>query len=140
METSNQVKSAFLWLLIAVGLIFHSVFALDGVFFGASLQLPDTDGTEPPMFTVMHILFEVLPLVFVLLSLFVRSRCFLWVSCIWASLMCLGNAMHLVLTFGEEPFSIAQIILLSFVLSTNVMLVITLYKSLKHKSFVCCDE
>ena len=131
METNNQIKSAILWLFISVGLCMHSVFALDGIFFGANLQMPGTDGSEPSYFTVMHIVFEILPLIFALLALFFSSRPFAWVSSVYAWLLCVCNAWHLISTFGEEPLSLAQIVLLSFVLAANIMQVTVLWKSLK---------
>ena len=140
MATHSQIKSAILWLFISVGLCMHSVFALDGIFFGVNLQLPDTDGSEPSYMAVMHIVFEVLPLVFALLALFLSSRPFVWVSSVYAWLLCVGNAFHLLSTFGEEPFSLAQIALLSFILAANIMLAIVLWKSLKCPCSKCAKE
>ncbi len=142
MEKNNQFKVAILWMLMAVGIVMHSVFALDGIFFGAKLQLPDTDGSEPAFFTVAHIVFEILPLLMAMLAVFITAKGFVWFSCLWASLLCLFNTYHLIATCGEEPFSIAQIVLLAFVLTVNIMLTITLWKSLKGKVHAdeCCTK
>lgn len=128
MKQIEQIKLAFLWFLIAVGFIFHSLLALDGIFFGADIRLPGTDGSEPAMFTLAHIFLEIMSLIMVLLTLFIDNKGFAWFNRIWASLICLMNVFHLVATFGEEPFSLAQIILLSFILTANIVLVVCLWR------------
>ncbi|GAD07140.1 Uncharacterised protein [Porphyromonas crevioricanis] len=133
MKQIEQIKLAFLWLLVVTGIISHSVFSLDSLFYGANIQLPGTDGSEPTIFVVSHIVFGVGSLLMVLLTLLIESRGFVWFNRIWASLMGLLNAVHLIATFGESPFCIEQILLLSFVLATNIVLVVRLWKPMESK-------
>lgn len=129
---NRQVKISFLWFLIVVGYIFHSTYHLSGVvFFGVDVNPPAVKGEVPTTLYVIRIVLEVLTLLLVLLSLYLSGKGFRWFSFIWAVILGILNAVHLVETIVGEPSELSQLALLTFILAANVMLAIETIRQIR---------
>lgn len=121
---NKQFLISFLWLLIVIGYIFHSTYHLSEAVFGVDIKLPNATGEVPIVMYVIRIVLEIFTLTLVLLTLYSTGKVFRWFSFVWASILGVLNAFHLGETIMGHPGELSQLVLLAFILATNVLLVI----------------
>lgn len=121
---NKQTKISFLWLVIAIGYIFHSTYHLSGAIFGADIRLPDSTGEVPVIMYVFRIVLEIFTLTLVLLTLYFSGKTFRWFSFIWACILGILNLVHLVETIIGEPSELSQLTLLAFIFAANIVLIL----------------
>jgi SAM-dependent methyltransferase len=99
------------------------------------LKHPNATGNEVPLFDQFFntVIFTVTFLM-ALLSINLSGCGFRWFSLVWSALFLLLNIAHLAEAIFVEKFDLSQVCLLSFVLVVNVLLIVTLWKSLKKLS------
>lgn len=121
---NKQFLISFLWLLIVIGYIFHSTYHLSEAVFGVDIKLPNATGEVPIVMYVIRIVLEIFTLTLVLLTLYSTGKVFRWFSFVWASILGVLNAFHLGETIMGHPGELSQLVLLTFILATNVLLII----------------
>jgi hypothetical protein len=106
-----------------------------GLFYGVDIRLPDATGNEIPLFDqIFNTVIFTFTFLIALLSVNLSGCGFRWFSFVWSALFLLLNLAHLAEATFVETFDLSQVFLLSFVLVVNVMLTVTLWKSLKQSS------
>ena len=131
---NKQIQIIVLWLLLIVGISIHSLIETgEALFFAPLPEEPYEDGI--PMFAhIIYIASMVLPMLFVLLTLFFASKAFKIVSLVFASLLTLLHVFHVLEEGGLE--NITQLLLLSLVAITSAILVVTIEKWLRDQEKV----
>ncbi len=128
---NQNYKIAFLWLLIVIGFILHGYYHLAELFFGIDIKLHDAKGEVPIGTHLFRIVLEIFTLIFVLLSVYISKKIFYRISFAWAIVLGILNLAHLGGTIANEIGEISQVALLAFILATNILLSIELWKSIK---------
>jgi hypothetical protein len=106
-----------------------------GLFYGVDVRLPDLTTNEVPLgVQAFNTVIFTLTFLMALLSINLSGRGFWWFSLVWSALFLLLNLFHLGATVFVEKFDLSQACLLTFVLAVNVLLTLTLWKSLKQSS------
>lgn len=133
--TDTRIKIIFYWLLIGVCFILHNSLDALEVTFGKAVEIIQNEGVIPFETHVFSILVQISPFILVLLSLNFTSKKLSLFSLIWSILFLILNTAHLLeVLFIESPFNLTQTVLLTLVLLINIMLTISLLKSLKQNS------
>lgn len=133
---NKQFRISFLWLLIVIGYIFHSTYHLSEAVFGIDIKLPNATGEVPPVMYIIRIVLEIFTLTLVLVTLYSTGKIFSWFSFVWASILGVLNAFHLGQTLMGDAGDLSQVVLLTFILATNVLLVIETRKQTRLISAV----
>lgn len=131
METKTKIS--IYWILLGICMILHTQFSSMGLFFGQSVAMPDAPGEIPGNMYYFLVVTMVLPFIFSFIELNLSAKWFTWVSLIWGALLILLNLFHFYETMFVEHAHVDQGVLLLFVPVVNVMLVLTLIRSLKSK-------
>jgi hypothetical protein len=106
-----------------------------GLFYGADIRLPDaTTGEVPIGVQAFNTVIFTVTFLMALLSIHLSGKGFRWFSLVWSTLFLLLNLFHWAATVFVEAFDLSQACLLSFVPVVNVLLTVTLWKSLKKKN------
>lgn len=133
--TDTRIKIIFYWLLIGVCFILHNSLDALEVTFGKAVEIIQNEGVIPFETHVFSILVQISPFILVLLSLNFTSKKLSLFSLIWSILFLILNTAHLLeVLFIESPFNLTQTVLLTLILLINIMLTISLLKSLKQTS------
>lgn len=127
-------KIAFCWILIIIGLAYHTQYELSGLFFGEDIKIPEANGKMPYTVHYFNIAITIIPLFFSLLILFLKNMVFKWISFTYAVLLLLLNVFHVVTTAVEDISNLTQIVLLTFVALANALLVLELNRWRKEVS------
>jgi hypothetical protein len=125
---NNVTKISFLWALLVISYCLHTQFELMGIFFGTDLKAPGATGEMPYWMHFFLIAINIIPLIMVLLTLFMSGKIFRLINFSLSILFGLLNGYHLIATAMSDFKNLSQIILLSFILAANVLLVLTLNK------------
>lgn len=120
----SQLRIAILWFLIVFCYLIHGYYHVAELFFGVDIKVPDAKGKVPLAAHLFSVFIEIIPLVLGLLSLYRNAKWLQWVSFIFAILLGLLNLVHLVQTVMAEPGEIRQVVLLTFILIVNILLII----------------
>ena len=133
--TDTRIKIIFYWLLIGICFILHNSLDALEVTFGKAVEIIQNEGVIPLETHVFSILVQISPFILVLLSLNLTSKKLSLFSLIWSILFLILNTAHLLeVLFIESPFNLTQTVLLTLILLINIMLTISLLKSLKQTS------
>ena len=133
--TDTRIKIIFYWLLIGVCFILHNSLDALEVTFGKAVEIIQNEGVIPYETHVFSILVQISPFILVLLSLNFTSKKLSLFSLIWSILFLILNTAHLLeVLVIESPFNLTQTVLLTLILLINIMLTISLLKSLKQTS------
>ncbi len=133
--TDTRIKIIFYWLLIGVCFILHNSLDALEVTFGKAVEIIQNEGVIPLETHVFSILVQISPFILVLLSLNFTSKKLSLFSLIWSILFLILNTAHLLeVLVIESPFNLTQTVLLTLILLINIMLTISLLKSLKQTS------
>lgn len=125
----SKIKIIFYWLLIGVCFILHNSLHELEVFYGKNLDIINANGVIPLGVHIFTILSLVSPFILALLFMNFSSKGLSWSATIWSILFLLLNIIHLFETLIiERPFNLAQAVLLSFIVVTNILLTKTLWK------------
>lgn len=125
---NNTIKISFFWALIVLALNFHTQYELRGLFFGEEIKIAGATGTMPYSLHYFTLLVNIGPLFFGLLTHYLNHKVFKIISLLYASLFCLLNGFHFISTAIESLSDLSQIGLLAFVLVSNILLVLELFK------------
>lgn len=130
---NTQIKTAIYWLLLGVCFLTHTLFHMYGLFYGADIRLPGAAGEVPFGSQVFNTVIFTVTFLMALLSIHLSGKIFRRFSFVWSALFLLLNLFHWAATVFVEAFDFSQVCLLSFVPAVNVLLTVTLWKSLKQQ-------
>jgi hypothetical protein len=105
-----------------------------GLFYGADIRLPEATGEISLGVQAFNTVIFTVTFLMALLSIQLSGKGFRWLSLVWSALFLLLNLFHWAATVFVEAFDLSQVCLLSFVPVVNVLLTVTLWKSLKKKN------
>jgi hypothetical protein len=131
-KMNTQTKIVIYWLLLGTSFLTHTLFHLYGLFYGADVRIPGVTGSEVPLSDqVFNTVIYTVTFLMALLSMNLTGKVFRRISFIWSALFLPLNLVHLGMALFVETFDLSQACLLSFVIAVNVLLTLTLRKSLK---------
>lgn len=126
-----QIKLTFYWLLLGIFFLLHTVLHMYGLFYGVDIRLPGSTGEISWKIQVFNTIIFNITFLMALLSVNLFGKGFRWFSLVWSALFLLLNIFHLGATVFMEAFDLSQVCLLTLVLVVNVLLTVTLWKSLR---------
>lgn len=129
---TSQTKSVILWILLVFCYFIHGYYHLAELFFGMDIKVPDASGKVPTAVHIFSSVVEILPLAIGLATLYINAKWFRWIGFILAIIFVLLNIVHLVQTVFIEPDDIRQVVLLSFIVVLNLVLI---KETNKHRKY-----
>lgn len=132
---NTREKIVILWVVFLFGMIFHGNLALMPLFWGESVAMSEELIAKNPFESSMWmvLLFWLLPIIIIAVTLFIEAKWYRITNFILTLLFTLMNIWHLMGHLGETPVDQRQIVLLTFVLLSGVMLNIVSFKWIKEK-------
>ena len=118
----NSNKIAILWLIIAVCYTLHIVYHLSGLFYGIDIKMDDATGEVSPATHVFRIVTQLFTFTMAVLTLYIYTKTFYWVSLIWAALLGILNLIHVGQEIATEYQDYSQVALLLFISIVNTLL------------------
>lgn len=112
-------------------MVFHSLLAMMPLFFGASIAMPGSMGECQPSIMWMSLLIYLLPMLLIVLILFTEKKWFKIINFGFSILFTLMNIFHVIGHISEIPVQMVQVVLLTFVLISGILLNIVSYKWIK---------
>lgn len=129
----SRIKIIFYWILIGVCFILHNSLHELEVFYGKDIDIIDAAGVIPLGVHIFTILALVSPFIFVLLFLNFSSKGLSWVALVWSIFLLFLNIAHMIETIAiERPFNLSQAVLLTFIVISNILLTVTIWKYTKQ--------
>jgi len=130
----NKNKIILLWTVFLLGMIFHSLLAIMPVFWGQNIAMSEEMIAKNPIDSSMRMMlcFFLLPMVIIVQTLFFENKWYKITNFIFTLLFTLMNVWHLIGHFTESPIDPYQIALLTFVLTSGIILNIVSYKWIKE--------
>jgi hypothetical protein len=115
-------------------MVFHSLLAMMPIFWGESVAMsPELIAKNPiaPMMWMM-LFFFLIPMIIILVTVFVEKKWYRITNFVLTLLLTLFNIYHLTGHLGESPVDPRQIMLLTFVLISGILLNIVSFKWIKE--------
>ena len=131
---SNRAKIITLWVVFLFGMTFHSLLAIMPLFWGGSIAMSPEQIAKNPMASSMWMVlfFFLLPMIITVVTLFIEAKWYKVTNFVLSILFTLMNIYHLIGHFGETPVDPRQIVLLTFVLISGILLNIVSFKWMKE--------
>ena len=96
------------------------------------MDIVDAGGVLPLGIHIFTILVSISPFILSVLFLNFSSKVLSWSALVWSILFLLLNIAHMIEAIAvEKPFNLSQVVLLSFIVVTNILLTLTLWKHAK---------
>ncbi|TFD94707.1 hypothetical protein E2605_15200 [Dysgonomonas capnocytophagoides] len=96
------------------------------------MDIVDAGGVLPLDIHIFTILVSISPFILSVLFLNFSSKVLSWSALVWSILFLLLNIAHMIEAIAvEKPFNLSQVVLLSFIVVTNILLTLTLWKHAK---------
>lgn len=128
----TTTKIIFYWLLIGICFILHNSLHQFEIYYGKSMDIVDAGGVLPLGIHIFTILVSISPFILSVLFLNFSSKVLSWSALVWSILFLLLNIAHMIEAIAvEKPFNLSQVVLLSFIVVTNILLTLTLWKHAK---------
>lgn len=122
MKPETHTKLIVLWILLLIGMILHFNYHVGEIFYGIDVRKPGADGTIPASLVFIRSVFYHLPVIFVLLLLYVRTKWFATGMYIISVIYALSHLFHLVKEVQKSTPDYSQLSLLLLVVIISVML------------------
>jgi len=131
---NNRTKIITLWLVFLFGMTFHSLLAFMPLFWGQSIAMSPEQIAKNPMASSMWMVlfFFLLPMIVIAVTLFIETKWYKVTNFVLSILFTLMNIWHLMGHFGETPVDPRQIVLLTFVLISGILLNIVSYRWIRE--------
>ena len=131
---SNKAKVVTLWVIFLFGMTFHSLLAIMPLFWGQSIAMSPEQIAKNPMASSMWMVlfFFLLPMIITVVTLFIEAKWYKVTNFVLSILFTLMNIYHLTGHLGESPVDPRQIMLLTFVLISGILLNIVSFKWIKE--------
>jgi len=132
---NNRTKVMMLWAIFLFGMIFHTLLAVMPVFWGQSVAMTQEQIAANPMDPMMWMMlfFFLFPMIMIVLTLSIEAKWFRITNFILSLLFTLMNIWHLIGHLGESPADPCQIVLLTFVLISGILLNIFSFQWMKKQ-------
>ena len=132
---NNRLKVVSLWILFLFGMIFHSLLAMFPLFWGQSIAMSEELIAKNPIGPSirMMLFFFLLPMIIILQTLFFEKKWYKITNFVFTLLFTLMNVWHLIGHINESPVDPYQITLLTFVLTSGIVLNIVSFEWIKEK-------
>ena len=131
---TNRQKIITLWTVFIFGMVFHSLLAMMPLFFGADIAMPNATGSVPCSMMWMSLLIYLLPIILIVLILFTEKKWFKITNFGFSILITLMNIFHIIEHISETSVQMVQVVLLTFVLISGILLNIVSYKWMKEEA------
>ena len=131
---TNKLKITILWSVFLFGMTFHSLLAIMPVFFGAEAAIPGSTGSVPASMMWMSLLIYLIPMILIVLILFTEKKWFKITNFGFSILFTIMNIFHVIGHITEIPVQMVQVVLLTFVLISGILLNIVSYKWMKEEA------
>ncbi len=131
----NRTQVITLWIIFLFGMILHSLLGIFPLFWGESISMSQEQIAKNPMESSMWmmIFFFLIPLIIIVFTSFIETKWYRITNFVFTLLFTLMNIWHLFGHLGESPADTRQIVLLTFILLSGVMLNIVSFGWLKKK-------
>lgn len=131
---NNRAKIITLWVVFLFGMTFHSLLAFMPLFWGGSIAMSPEQIAKSPMASSMWmvLLFFLLPMIIIAITLFIEAKWYKVTNFVLSILFTLMNIYHLIGHFGETSVDPRQIVLLTFVLISGILLNIVSYRWIRE--------
>ncbi|MCK4330499.1 hypothetical protein KAX02_11735 [candidate division WOR-3 bacterium] len=131
---SNRAKIITLWVVFLFGMTFHSLLAIMPLFWGQSIAMSPEQIAKNPMASSMWMVlfFFLLPMIIIVVTLVIEAKWYKVTNFVLSILFTLMNIYHLTGHLGESPVDPRQIVLLTFVLISGILLNIVSFKWIKE--------
>ncbi len=132
---TNKMQVVTLWTIFLFGMILHSLLGIFPLFWGESISMSQEQIAKNPMQSSLGImlLFFLIPMIIIVLTSFIETKWYRITNFVFTLLFTLMNIWHLMEHLGESPIDQCQIVLLTFILLSGVMLNIVSFKWLKKE-------
>ena len=132
---TNRMRVITLWIIFLFGMIFHGNLAIMPLFWGESIAMSEEIIAKNPFESSMWmvLLFWLLPIIIIAVTSFIETKWYRITNFVFTLLFTMMNIWHLIGHLGESPVDTRQIVLLTFVSISGVMLNIVSFKWLKEK-------
>lgn len=132
---TNRLKVTVLWIIFLFGMILHSLLGIFPLFWGESISMSQEQIAKNPMESSlgMMLFFFLIPMIIIMLTSFIETKLYRITNFVFTLLFTMMNIWHLIGHLGETPVDPCQIVLLTFVLLSGVMLNIVSFKWLKGR-------
>ena len=131
----NRTKVVILWIIFLFGMILHSLLGIFPLFWGESISMSQEQIAKNPMESSlgMMLFFFLIPMIIIVLTSFIETKWYRITNFIFSLLFSLMNVFHLFEHLGESPVDTRQIVLITFILLSGIMLNIVSFKWLKER-------
>ncbi len=131
---SNRTKIVMLWTAFLFGMIFHSLLAMMPLFWGQSVAMTQEQIAAHPITPMMWVVlfFYLVPMIFIVITSLTEAKWNRIANFVFSILFTLMNIWHLIGHAGESPVDGRQILLLTFVLISGIILNIVSYRWIKE--------
>lgn len=131
---NNRAKIITLWVVFLFGMTFHSLLAFMPLFWGGSIAMSPEQIAKNPMASSMWMVlfFFLMPMIVIAVTLFIEAKWYRITNFVFTLLFTMMNIWHLIGHFGESPVDPCQIVLLTFVLISGILLNIVSLKWIRE--------
>ncbi len=131
---NNKLKVVSLWILFLFGMIFHGNLALMPIFWAKSVAMSEELIAANPMAPMlwMMLMIWLIPMIIIAVTIFIEAKWYRITNFVFTLLFSLMNIWHLTGHLGESPVDPRQIVLLTFVLISGILLNIVSFKWIKE--------
>lgn len=132
---NNRIKVIMLWGVFLFGMISHTLLAVMPVFWGQSVAMTQEQIAANPMAPMMWMMlfFFLFPMIMIVLTLSIEVKWCRITNLVLSLLFTLMNIWHLIGHLGESPVDSCQIVLLTFVLISGILLNIFSFRWMKKQ-------
>jgi len=127
---NNQSRIILLWLILVVCMILHFDYHVSELFYGIDIRRPDANGRTPDSVLYIRSAFHFLPLLYITLIMWHRTRLLRIVNMVLSVLYLMAHIAHLGGELkGDNP---SQIVLLSVTALLALLLAIAAWNWVKE--------
>ncbi len=126
-----QTKISILWLIILIGLVFHTILHLIPVFYGVDIVKPNSQGVIPLGISLTMGFTFLIPVAIICLCVFFTSKWARVINFIVSLIVALINIAHLSEFFLAKSVDIAQVFVLPALFVISLFLCVISYKWIK---------
>lgn len=132
---TNKIKVVTLWIIFLFGMILHSLLGIFPLFWGENISMSKELIAKNPMQSSMWMMlfFFLMPMIIIMLTSFIETKWYRITNFVFSLLFSFMNIFHLFGHLGETPVDPRQIVLLTFILLSGVMLNIVSFKWFKER-------
>lgn len=136
MNQNRQLRVAILWLVLVVGMILHSTYALSALRYGEDVSVANATGSVPWSNVWLKTTFYVVPLIMSVVTLLSATPSWRWFNFAASVAFLLANIAHVAAEGFRafEPLPIAQSILLACLAASSVPLTVLSWRWAKERN------